>query len=105
MWDWIVELFNDLLEFFYKLFLSLVDALKDLFAWVFDQIFDLIEVVISYIMTLFAPFDLSELTDSIPSTAAWVLSNIGLPNCLVLIATAIGIRLVLQLIPFTRLGS
>ncbi|WP_395233594.1 hypothetical protein [Vibrio alginolyticus] len=30
---------------------------------------------------------------------------VGIPQCLVIISTAIAVRLLLQLIPFTRLGS
>ncbi|HDM8072463.1 TPA: DUF2523 domain-containing protein, partial [Vibrio harveyi] len=42
---------------------------------------------------------------SIPPTVAWVFAAVGLPQCLSIILAAITIRLLLQLIPFTRLGS
>ncbi|MDF5683562.1 DUF2523 family protein, partial [Vibrio parahaemolyticus] len=47
----------------------------------------------------------SQYMTSIPPTVSWVFAAVGVPQCLSIILAAITIRLLLQLIPFTRLGS
>ncbi|HHX8562865.1 MULTISPECIES: DUF2523 family protein, partial [Vibrio] len=51
------------------------------------------------------PVDMSQYMTSIPPTVSWVMAAVGLPQCLSIILAAITVRLMLQLIPFTRLGS
>ena len=42
---------------------------------------------------------------SIPDQYAWMLGATGMSQALTIIAGAMGVRFLLQLIPFTRLGS
>lgn len=103
--SWIVDLFNKLLSFLYSLIISLVDMLKDLFIWCFEQIFSVINTLLTSVLSLFEPVDIGNFLTAIPPTTAWVMSQIGLPQCLSIITVAITVRLLLQLIPFVRLGS
>ncbi|AWA91556.1 DUF2523 domain-containing protein [Vibrio parahaemolyticus] len=103
--DWLVDLFNKLLVFLYQLLLSLFDMLKDLFFWIVEQVMEAANLLIAGIFALFAPVDMSQYMTSIPPTVSWVLAAVGVPQCLSIILAAITIRLLLQLIPFTRLGS
>lgn len=103
--DWLIDLFNKLLEFLYQLLLSLLDMLKDLFFWVVEQVMNAVNMILPTIFALFAPVDMSQYMTSIPPTVAWVFAAVGVPQCLSIILAAITIRLLLQLIPFTRLGS
>lgn len=103
--SWITDLFNKLLSFLYSLLLSLVDMLKDLLLWAFEQIFEAIKILLSWVMGIFEPVDIGQYLTSIPPNIAWVMSAVGLPQCLSIIIAAITIRMILQLIPFTRLGS
>lgn len=103
--DWIVDLFNKLIEFLYRLIISLVDMLKDLFIWVVDQLFSNVESLITWVFGFFEPIDISQYLTSIPSEVSWVMSVIGLPQALSIILASLVARLLLQLVPFTRLGS
>lgn len=105
MFDWIVDLFNTLLDFLYRLVLSLVDMLSDMLLGLFEQILEIGKGLISLISDMLAPVDISQYMTGLPSGVAWVMSQIGLPQALVIIITAITIRIILQLIPFVRLGS
>lgn len=89
---------------FVAVFVALWDISRDLFAWVFEQV---LTVAVSGVNAV----DVSGLTNNlqgafvIPQKILEVASAIGLGQALAIIATAITIRLGLQLIPFTRLGS
>ncbi|EOX4467661.1 DUF2523 family protein [Vibrio alginolyticus] len=103
--DWLVDLFNKLLVFLYQLLVSLFNMLKDLFFWAVEQVMDMVNMLLSGVFALFAPVDISQYMTSIPPTVSWVMAAVGLPQCLSIILAAITVRLMLQLIPFTRLGS
>ncbi|CDU14908.1 DUF2523 family protein [Vibrio coralliirubri] len=103
--DWVVTLFNKLIEFLYKLILSLVDMLKDMVFWIVEQFMSAVSSGLSWAVSAFQPVDVSQYLQSIPPNVAWVMGAVGLPQCLSLIISAIALRMVLQLIPFTRLGS
>lgn len=103
--EWLVELFNIVMSFIYSLFLSIPQLFKDLFFWIVDQLLLVMKWAADMVLALFAPIDVSQYLTAIPSNVAWVFMTIGLPNCLLIIGTAIVIRLTLQLIPFVRLGS
>lgn len=85
-------------------FVSLWDMLTDAVSWVFDQFLGIAVSALSV-------FDFSALTAQVgawaglPAQLLEVLSAIGLSTAVGMIVTALGIRLMLQLIPFTRLGS
>ncbi|MBS9903613.1 DUF2523 family protein [Vibrio alginolyticus] len=103
--DWLVDLFNKLLEFLYQLLMSLFNMLKDLFFWAIEQVMAMVNLLLSGVFALFTPVDMSQYMTSIPPKVSWVLAAVGVPQCLSIILAAITIRLLLQLIPFTRLGS
>jgi len=80
------------------------DFIRDAFCWPFEQVMDIAVAAISAI-------DLSGINayantwGTLPAELINVLGLLGVGEASVIIVTAIGIRLVLQLIPFTRLGS
>lgn len=91
-------------ELFVSLFVALWDMARDAFAWLFEQCLD---VAISAVSAI----DVSALTSnlntwgSLPAEVLNVLAVLGVGQAVSIIVAAIGIRMVLQLIPFTRLGS
>ncbi|ELE6596797.1 DUF2523 family protein [Vibrio parahaemolyticus] len=103
--DWLVDLFNKLLVFLYQLLVSFFNMLKDLFFWAVEQVMEMVNMLLSGVFALLAPVDMSQYMTSIPPTVSWVMAAVGLPQCLSIILSAITVRLMLQLIPFTRLGS
>lgn len=91
-------------DLFVKVFESLWLILQDVVCWAFESILELVAAILG-------TFDFSALTAQagawagLPASTLEVLAAIGLSQALGLVITAIGIRLMLQLIPFTRLGS
>lgn len=85
-------------------FVAFWDMGTDGFCWVFDQ-------CLGIAVSALSVFDFSGLTSQagawagLPAQLLEVLSAIGLSTAVGMIVTALGIRLMLQLIPFTRLGS
>ncbi len=80
------------------------DFVRDAMCWPFEQVMDIVVGAISAI-------DLSGISaytgtwGTLPAEIINVLGLIGVGEASAIIVTAIGIRLILQLIPFTRLGS
>lgn len=105
MWDWILELYNGLLDGLYRLYLSIKDVIMDIPLWVVDQILGAVSLILDSVLSLLEPIDLSSYLHVDNSQVAWTLSMIGLPQCLGVISSCILVRILLQLIPFTRLGS
>lgn len=91
-------------ELFVKVFEALWLILQDAACWVFESILQLVASILG-------GFDFSGLSASVgawaglPAGTLEVLSAIGLSQALGLVLTACGIRIMLQLVPFTRLGS
>lgn len=91
-------------EAFRSIFLAAWAFIKDMFTWVFEQILDLVLLVVIAV-------DTSGISDhllwfqQIPEGVATVMAASGVASALAIIVSALGVRLVLQLIPFVRLGS
>ena len=103
--QWCERLYNEALDFLYQLMLTLITLLKDLFLSIMDSFLDVILSMLQGLAYLFEPMDISSYINGVPPSVAGVMSLIGLPQAMIMITTAIIIRLTLQLIPFTRLGS
>ncbi len=108
MFDWfktrIVEIVAWLGELWKDAFTASWDFMKDAFCWVIDQ---LLSLVVSAVGLL----DVSGLQGwvsqwgTLPGEIVNVMGLLGVGTASAIIVSAAGIRLVLQLIPFTRLGS
>lgn len=91
-------------KLFVALFVSFWDFFRDILVWPFEQILD---IVVSAISSL----DFGTLSDgasswgSLPGEVINILGLLGVAPAAAIITTAITVRLVLQLIPFVRLGS
>lgn len=90
-------------DLFKAVFVSLWDLLSDAASWVFEQ-------VLGVAVSAVAAVDTSGLSSasgwgSLPAEVINILALLGVAQAVGIIVAAIGIRLVLQLIPFTRLGS
>lgn len=104
---WLKDTLTTLVKFFLdlivKVFEAVWDMLTDLICWIIENILDL---VISAVKAI--DFDgLSGLApaSALPAEILNVMSLCGVGTAVGIITTAIGVRLALQLIPFTRLGS
>ncbi|MEW6470518.1 MAG: DUF2523 family protein [Bacteroidota bacterium] len=107
LWDkliaWIVYGIETVKVFLQSLVLTLWDAFQDFFAWIFDQLLSIASSALSLV-----DFDASQFNACSVPLAGEVLNILGLVGigeAAAIIVSAIGIRIILQLIPFTRLGS
>lgn len=92
-------------EFFLRLWLSFIDFMEDFFLWLFDITLDLVVIIFTAFGHLFQALDVTQYISAIPPDVANIISLIGLGEAMGIILTAGTIRIVMQLIPFVRLGS
>jgi len=90
-------------DLFIAVFVALFDLVKDAFSWVFEQ---MLEIVIDALEGI----DVSGISATggwgeLPGEVLNILALLGVAQAVSIIVASIGIRLILQLIPFTRLGS
>lgn len=86
-------------------FVSMWDLFKDVISWCFESVLDVATTAISGIdVTGLNGFAASG-WGALPGEIVNALGLLGVGTAITIITTAIGIRLMLQLIPFTRLGS
>lgn len=91
-------------DLFVSVFVALWDIFRDIASWTFEQVMSVAVLAINGV-------SLDALTQAfpgfgeIPAQMMIVMSAIGLGQAFAMIAASITIRLTLQLIPFTRLGS
>lgn len=78
---------------------------KDLFSWLIEQLFDLIIWLLDQIPLDFEMFNPAQYISALPAEVVQMIGYIRLGEALAIIVAAIIIRIGLQLIPFTRLGS
>ena len=89
---------------FVAVFVAFWDLIKDAFSWLFEQV---MKVAISAVGSI----DVSGISGyassvgSLPGDILNILGLLGVGTAISIITAAIGIRLVLQLIPFVRLGA
>jgi hypothetical protein len=95
--DWIGELFV-------AVFKAAWDFMKDSACWLLEEIMKLVLAAITAI-DVSGMQSLGSWWGGIPGDVLNILGLIGFGYAMGIIASAIAIRLVLQLIPFTRLGS
>ncbi len=97
----VVQWFADLAK---AVFTAAWDLLKDGVCWVFESVLQLVATVIGSVPLEGITQNLAAF-GSVPANVLEVLAALGMGTAFGIITAAIGIRLVLQLIPFTRLGS
>lgn len=106
----IIDFFADFIHWLFALVLAcittVVSLLQDLVCWTLDQLMGVATYVLSLLdFGFLSSTTLHDAVAQLPPTVLNVFFLLGLPYCLALITGAMFIRLILQLIPFTRLGS
>lgn len=105
MLDWFAHRWNDFLNLLYSLLLSLFDMLKDLACFLFEAIFSIVHLAISGLGSMLGAMNIIQYFSMLPADVQNIMAIAGVNDASAIIVTAIGVRLILQLIPFTRLGS
>lgn len=88
---------------FTAVFVALWDIVTDLFCWVLEQALKIVAAAVQSID--FGGLATYAQGATLPAEILNVLGLLGVGTCITIIASAIAIRLGLQLIPFVRLGS
>lgn len=88
---------------FVAIFVSVWDLVKDAFCWALDQF-------LSIAVSTLSAVDVSAFMGlgawgAIPGEVLNIMALLGVGTAITIITAAIGIRFLLQLIPFVRLGS
>ncbi|NQZ89068.1 MAG: DUF2523 domain-containing protein [Colwellia sp.] len=105
MLDWMAEAYNDFVDFTYRLLLSLMDMLKDLFIWMLEQLMNVGKLLLDSVGELMSGLDIAKYFAMIPPETGYYLNVLGVSQAMGMIVTCLGIRFLLQLIPFVRWGS
>jgi hypothetical protein len=105
MLDWFAETYNDFIDFLYRLLLSLMDMLKDIFLWIMEQLLDVGKLLLDGVGSMMSGLDISQYFEMIPPETGYYLNLLGVSQGMGMIVTCLAVRFLLQLIPFTRLGS
>ena len=96
---------DEIRNFSWMILLSLGDMLKDLGCLAFEATMDLSISILNGMGSLFAGLNIAQYFSSLPTEVLYFANVCGIGQCLGMIITSVSIRLILQLIPFTRLGS
>lgn len=86
-------------------FVAMSDLGKDLFSWLFEQVLTVAVSAVSAVDSSGMNGFSASGWGSLPGELVNILGLLGVGTAMAIITAAIGIRLALQLIPFTRLGS
>jgi hypothetical protein len=103
-WEQIKAALRWIGDLFLEVFKAIWDLLTDLVCWVFDKLLDLAVSAVAGLNVSAISGSVSA-WGSIPPEVMNILSLLNVGTAIAIITAAITIRLVLQLIPFVRLGS
>jgi hypothetical protein len=98
IFDWVTDLVKSLA-------LTVWDMLKDLLLFIVDIFMTLGFAILEGFAETLELIDLTKYVDSMPAEVSFVLSATGLAQAVAMIMAAGTARLLMQLIPFLRLGS
>ncbi len=102
---WFASVWNSFERWGKSLLLTVWDMITDGFLAILDLLSELVTALMDGAGTMYSDMDMLPFLSFIPPDVSNVMGLIGLGQAMTIIITAIGIRLVLQLIPFVRLGS
>lgn len=91
-------------QLFVAVFVALWDFIRDAACWPFEQIMKIATGAIEA-LDVSALNGLVTSAGTLPAELINIMGLLHVGTCISIITAAIGIRIVLQLIPFTRLGS
>lgn len=99
------EYWQAFVTFCYSCLLTLKDIITDVFYFLFDSILGLILFILDSITFIGSSFDVVAHMSAIPPETQAVMHEAGVNEGVAMVTAALGVRILLQLIPFTRLGS
>ncbi|POB48706.1 DUF2523 family protein [Vibrio vulnificus] len=105
MLDWFVDRWNDFIDFTYRVVMTVFDALKDVLFWLVESLLDLVIFAIDGMGNMFNGLDFTQYINALPPETKQMLALTGISDAMSMVVACILIRILLQLIPFVRLGS
>lgn len=102
---WFISVWDNFIHFMKSLVLTLFDMLKDVFYFILESLFGLVQVALDGMGHLFNGMNFAQYISAIPDDVSNILGLLGVGQAMTMIVGAIVIRVLLQLIPFVRLGS
>lgn len=91
-------------QLFVKCWVAVWDLVRDAACWPFEQVMKITVGAVEAI-DLSAIEQYTSMAGDLPGEILNIMALLGVGTCVAIITAAIAIRLILQLIPFTRLGS
>lgn len=105
MLNWFAQKWNELIDYLYQIFTSAVAFLKDFLWWVLDMLYGAVIMILDGLGALFDGLNPLQYISAIPPETQYYMQICGFNESMSMIVTALIIRMLLQLIPFVRLGS
>jgi hypothetical protein len=105
MLNFFIEMWNGFVDFFWQIVLSFFDILKDFFFWIMEQLFTVGILLLDGVGSLMSGLNVAQYISGLPPETAHTMSLIGISEAMGMVITCLGIRFLLQLIPFVRWGS
>lgn len=102
---WFASVWNSFERWGKSVLLTLFDMLKDFLYFIFETLLEIVQLILNGLGSLFDSINLAQYISAIPPDVSNVMGLTGLGQAMSMIVAAIGIRVLLQLIPFVRLGS
>lgn len=99
------EIWTKIVDFFKSIIDSLFAILNDVFCSIVDALLKAANSILNTVNLGLSYLDITTYFNGLPADVLNVMGLIGISECSVMIVSSLGIRLILQLIPFTRLGS
>ena len=105
MWETIKQWWQTCVDFFYRIVLTVFDFFKDFLFYCLDTLMSIAIGFLDLVGTGFGTLNPLQYFSQIPAETQAMMQATGFNDCMTIIVTAIGIRFLLQLIPFVRWGS
>lgn len=105
MLDWLAETWNDLQQFLYSIVLTVQSIFKDMGIFFFESFLEISLLAVNGLDSFFSGLDIASHMNSLPPEVSYYASALGLSQAMAMIIVSITARMLLQLIPFVRLGS
>lgn len=94
-----------IINFLRRIWQAFIDFIEDVFLFFVDSVMKLFVFAVDGLGHLFSALDVTQYLVMLPPDVLNVMSLIGFGEAMGIIITAGTIRIMLQLIPFVRLGS
>lgn len=105
MWETLKDWWQAIVDFLYALVLTIFDFLKDFLWFVLDNLIRAAVGMLDLVGEALAALNPLQYISAIPAETQAMMAMSGFNEAMGIIVAAIGVRFILQLIPFVRWGS